>query len=207
MKRCLVLVLLLIAMPAEANFRTASEWVGLPPLSRAFYVAGVRDFTAMMASRGSGPVLSRIHTCLGAARFVPAETADFIFEWIKLRKDVAESNAAGVVLSYIENDCRSASADYAKPAKAELTYKGFVALTPPLQASYVEAIQDTLAAVSHRRDNWARQLRECMIRGGLMDAKRLANAVTEYAKLNGSGIEADASFAHVTVFFLLERCK
>lgn len=205
MKRYLVLVLLLIAMPAEARFRTASEWADLPPQSRAFYVAGVRDLTAMIASRSNGPVLSRIHTCLGAARFAPADTADFIVEWIKLRKDVARSNAAGVILGYIENDCRSASADYVKPAKPTVTYKAFVTLAPPLQASYVEAIQDMLAVVSRRRESRTGELRECMTR--LVDAKQLTKVVTEYAKLNASTIEPDASFAQVTVMYLLERCK
>ncbi len=206
-KRYLVLVLFLIAMPAEAQFRTASEWAGLPPESRTFYIAGVRDFIAIYASRGKGPIASRVHTCLGGARFAPAATADFILERIKLRKDVAESNAAGIVLSYIENDCRSPSAGYAKPAKPAVPYKAFTALTPPLQASYIESIQDALKAVSHPRESRARELSECMTRSGLIDVKRLANAVTEYAKLNESRIEPDASFAEATLFYLIARCK
>lgn len=207
MKRCLALILLLIAMPAEAKFRTASEWAELPPQPRAFYVAGVRDLTAIIASKGKEALLLRIHACLGAGRFAPAETADFIVERIKLRTDVSESNAAGIILGYIERDCRSASADYAGPAKPAVTYKTFVALASPLQASYVEAIQDMLAAVMRRRESWTGQLRECITRSGLVDGKRLASAVTEYAKLNGGGIEPDASFAQVTVTYLLERCR
>jgi hypothetical protein len=211
MKRCLALILILIAMPAEAKFRTASEWAGLPPQARTFYVAGVRDLTAMFASQGKDALkyklLARIHTCLGAARFAPAEAADYILEWIKFRADASESNVAGMTLSYFEKDCRRASADHTEPAKPAVTYKSFVALTPLLQASYVEAIHDTLEAVSRRGESWMRQLHECMIRSGLTDARRLADAVTEYSKLNDSRVEPDASFAEVTVSYLLARCK
>jgi hypothetical protein len=207
MKRYLALVLLLIAVPAEAKFRTGSEWSGLPPEARTFYVAGVRDFMGMYASRGKDPRAARIHTCLGAARFAPAATADFILEWIKHRTDVAESNAAVFVLSYILDSCESASADHAEPAKPVVTYKAFAGLTPPLQASYIEAVQDALEALSLTIDSRPRELRECMTRSGLTDKKRLASAVTEYVQLNERRIGPNASFAEATVVYLLAHCK
>jgi hypothetical protein len=167
---------------------------------------------AVYASGGKSQIAARIHTCLGAARFAPAETADFILEWIKLRKDVArskdiaESNAAGFVLNYIKHDCSSPSADYARPAKPLVSYKEFAALTPPLQASYVEAIQDTLEAFTGPGESAISKRRECMT-VGLMDVQWLVSAVTEYAKLTESRIEPDASFAEVTLFYLATRCK
>lgn len=206
MKRYLALVLLLIAMPAEAKFRTASQWRSLPIESRTFYVAGVRDFIAMFASRGEDPILSKVHRCLGAARFAPAEIADFIVERIKLRGEISEVNAAGVILGYIEQDCRSASAVHAEPATPEVLYKKFAALTLPLQASYLEGVHDALEVFSRRGENRARRLRECRSRSGLTDVTRFANAVAEYAKLDESRIGPNASFAEATIIYLLTRC-
>lgn len=207
MKRYLALVLLLIAVPAEAKFRTGSEWAGLPPETRTFYVAGVRDFMGTLGSRNKAPLAVRIHTCLGAARFAPAATADFILEWIKRRTDAAEANAAGLVLSYIENSCKNASTDHAEPAKPEVLYKRFAALTLPQQASYLEGIHDALEVVSRRGENRARQLRECRTRSGLTDARRFANVVANYAKLDESRIGPNASFAEATVIYLLAHCN
>jgi hypothetical protein len=209
MKRGLVLALLLFASPAEAQFRTATDWAALPAPSRTAYMAGARDTLALLAMSGQGALLKKIDACLQDSRYGNATwLADSVAAYVKSRADLANANSAEVAFSYIENLCATTPTRRdVDPAEAVISLSEFTAFAAPLRASYIEAVQDSLHPIARdKKSKVARDL-ECMKRDGLADPAKLAEAALKYAGEQEGKINKDASFAQITLVFLGQNCK
>ncbi len=212
MKRGLVFALLLFAGPAEAQFRTASEWAALPAPSRTAYMAGARDTLALLAMSGQGAALKKIDACLSDSRYGNSEwLANSVAEYVKTRADLANGNIAELAFRYIENLCATTPTRRdADPAEAVVSLSEFTAFAAPLRAHYVEAVQDSLRPIAlsskSKEGKLARDL-ECMKRDGLDDPAKLADASLKFAKDQEGKINKDASFAQITLVFLGQNCK